>query len=458
MSYEAFDAVVLAPCGFHLDPRHEYWVRSIQDFGFQTLRMEVLEDVHDVSVSRLLEYDSGLLTICSNRKVSDSTLLAQSGVAELPADSLLGKFLKARLARMLYAIRHDQLLTLNPRLVIANDLFGLLLANGLWGKSNCTIIYDAQEVFTDSYDVLGGKSFSENERRAWIEIESSACGRANLISTVSPGIAELYSSRHGVKCEVLPNYVPLGNAVNKVIEPQKLPLRFVLIGRADPRRGLEELIKSWDFPESIATVDLIMPITQQRKKLEALSEKTERVHCGPNFLAPVKPNEMVMALSKYDVGILPYNYPFPYSHASPNKFGEYIAAGLLVLANEQPFVAMQVAEHSLGKVFDWSIEGDFARSVIELTNISDFANAKSAVRVAALSALNWQSAGEGVWRFVQKLEPARNLDAELPEGQPPFRLIVTDPAQWWERRYWYIKRGALSIAKKAWVYLQNRRF
>ena len=150
MSYEAFDAVVLAPCGFHLDPRHEYWAKSIHDFGFQTLRMEVLEDVRHVSVSRLLEYDSGLLTICSNRKVSDSTLLAQSGVAELPADSLLGKFLKARLARMLYAIRHDQLLTLNPRLVIANDLFGLLLAIGLWGKSNCTIIYDAQEVFTDS--------------------------------------------------------------------------------------------------------------------------------------------------------------------------------------------------------------------------------------------------------------------------------------------------------------------
>jgi hypothetical protein len=171
--------------------------------------MEVLEDVHDVSVSRLLEYDSGLLTICSNRKARNSTLLSQAGVEELPADSLLGRFLKARLARMIYGIRHDQLLTLNPRLVIANDLFGLLLANALWGKSDCTIIYDAQEVFTDSYDVLGGNSFSEDERRAWIEIESSACGRANLITTVSPGIAELYLSRHGVSCDILPNYVPL---------------------------------------------------------------------------------------------------------------------------------------------------------------------------------------------------------------------------------------------------------
>lgn len=457
MSFEAFDAVVLAPCSFHLDPRHEYWAKSIQEFGFKTLRMEVLEEVHDVSVSRLLKYDSGLLTICSNRKEQNSTLLAQSEVEELPADSLLGKFLKARIARMLYGIRHDQLLTLNPRLVIANDFFGLFLANALWGTSNCTIIYDAQEVFTDSYDVLGGNSFSETERRAWIEIESSACSRANLITTVSPGIAELYLSRHGVKCEVLPNYVPLDNAVNQVIERQKLPLKFVLIGRADPRRGLEELIKSWDFPDSIATLDLIMPITQQRKKLEALSKKTQRVHCGPNFLAPVKPNEMVMALSKYDVGILPYNYPFPYSHASPNKFGEYIAAGLLVLANEQPFVASQVAKHSLGKVFDWSIEGDFARSVIELSKVSDFASAKNNVRIAARSTLNWQSAGESVWRFIQKIEPTRSFDARLTEGKAPFRVLVTDPAEWWERCYWYTRRGALSIARKAWVYLQNRR-
>jgi hypothetical protein len=61
-----FDAVVLAPCRFHLDPRHEYWARSLEDFGFHTLRMEVLEEVSDASCGRLLRFQDGLLTALSS--------------------------------------------------------------------------------------------------------------------------------------------------------------------------------------------------------------------------------------------------------------------------------------------------------------------------------------------------------------------------------------------------------
>ena len=69
-----FDAVVLAPCEFHLDPRHEYWANSLEAIGFKTLRMEVLESTNNMSQARKVAYSQGLLTMASNRLVRDKDI------------------------------------------------------------------------------------------------------------------------------------------------------------------------------------------------------------------------------------------------------------------------------------------------------------------------------------------------------------------------------------------------
>jgi glycosyltransferase involved in cell wall biosynthesis len=447
----AFDAVVLSPCGFHLDPRHEYWASSLEASGFQTLRMEVLEEVNEISCGRLLRFQDGLLTVGSNRKRSHRDFLLPIDINAIPSRSPLGNFIKSRLVRMLHAVSHDLLVGLKPTLVVANDLLGAVLAQALWGGSDCKIIYDAQEVFTDSYDVIGGPVFTDKERRAWIDLESLVCKRSDLVVTISPGIAQLYQSRHGVTCEVLPNYVPLDKAETNKSDLKHHPTRFVLIGRADPHRGLEQLVDSWDFPETLATLDLIMPVTPQRQRLEAHSSQVQRKHSGPKFVAGVSPEQMITSLSFYDIGILPYDYPYPYSYASPNKFGEYIAAGLAVLANDQPFVAQQIESYSIGRVFSWKKPGDFIRGVEYLAHPDRHLDFVQKVATAFKMSLNWEVAGAEVWRFIEDATTKESRDLDRKDLNSSDVFEHSDRASILEKSRWYCRKHFYVFARKVWT-------
>jgi len=280
---------------------------------------------------------------------------------------------------------------------------GLIVACALWNRTETIIVYDAQEVFTESYEVLGGPQLSDSEKSAWIAFESELCKQANLVVTISPGIAELYQERHETNCLVLPNFVPQ----SRVADPPQVgtagPARFVFIGRAEPLRGLEEIITQWDVPSTIATCDLIMPFTPQRKRFEALSSRITRRFDGPNFRSPVAPDQMIGTLCKYDVGILPYRYSYPYSHASPNKFGEYMAAGLALIANDQHYVRTLIEEHQLGLIFDWNQSGEFVEAVNQISQADRLRTHRNNVKIAARSHLNWDQAGNDVWKFLKDI-------------------------------------------------------
>ena len=331
------------------------------------------------------------------------------------------------------------------------------MAQAIWGLSETAIIYDAQEIFTESYDVIGGPRFTSSERAAWIDFESYICSKSNLVVTISPGVRDLYESRHGTSCEVLPNFVPLNQHVNQEYEPEKMPKRFVLIGRADPNRGLEELVTCWDFPREIATLDLIMPFTQQRQKLVMLSSKVERVHSGPSFLPPVRPEEMIKVLSKYDVGILPYNYLYPYSHASPNKFGEYIAAGLALLANDQAFVSQMVTTYSLGRVFDWSKSGDFGNCVRALSNSSELKSTRDNVNSASNKVLNWDMAGVPVWSYLRGIVRSQISSAQSVEPIKQKGFQIVEASRRHEFARWYLRKAVLRLAKRFFLFTQKFR-
>jgi hypothetical protein len=106
---------------------------------------------------------------------------------------------------------------------------------------------------------------------------------------------------------------------------------------------------------------------------------------------------MIDTLSSYDIGILPYKYRYPYSHASPNKFGDYLAAGLPVLANNQEFVTEVVLSHEVGRVFDWSVDGSFESGVLGLADRALLDSLQQNVLVHTSESLNWDNRVEEFW-------------------------------------------------------------
>jgi hypothetical protein len=65
----------------------------------------------------------------------------------------------------------------------------------------------------------------------------------------------------------------------------------------------------------------------------------------------VPPEEIVSTLVKYDIGIsvIP-SQPLSYKYSLPNKFFEYIAAGLAVVIGPSPEMARFVQRYDLGAI------------------------------------------------------------------------------------------------------------
>jgi glycosyltransferase involved in cell wall biosynthesis len=356
-------AVVLAPCPFDLDPRHGYWTASLRRSGYEVIELEVVDRPGNWRNTAERRWTAGRVSVyCSSASVT------RRGFAEklddIPVESSTGQYLHGQFRRVAMAVELASEIVNAAAVLVANDLSGAIAALNSVDNSRVRILYDAQEIFTDSYDLLAGEPLTPAERRAWVEIESNVVRSVDQVVTVSPGIAALYLERHGRQPHVLPNFAPLEKFRERHNSEAQLPTRFVFLGRADPHRGLEELVEQWDFDPALATLDLFIPHSAAMKSLVRHSAHVQRQFAGPVFRNSVRPSEIVETLREYDVGVLPYAYPPPYDNASPNKFGEYVAAGLPVIANRQPFVANLIERLGIGTVFNWSNQGEFHAAVL----------------------------------------------------------------------------------------------
>lgn len=355
-------AVVVAPCPFEADPRHGYWSATLRKFGFDVLEIEIVERPKSWrSVSE--RYQSGDRVSLFSAVPSHSRSVLVEMTRNISCESSTGHYLKGQFLRIFSAIELAVDVIETADLVIANDLVSAVAILNNVKLDDARLIYDAQEVFTDSYDLLAGEPLTDNERFGWRSLESHVVSLVDEVVTVSPGIADLYLRRHGRKPLIIPNYVPQERFQYLKRSSDSKPVEFVFLGRADPHRGLEELIDNWDFDPSVVTLDLYIPNGTGLDELKRRSAGIHREFTGPIFREAVPPHQIVNTLSNYDVGILPYSYPPPYDHASPNKFGEYVAAGLPILANRQPFTAEVIQRLEIGTVFEWNKPGDFRFAV-----------------------------------------------------------------------------------------------
>lgn len=417
------NVLILAPTKFEADPRHEDWAVSFVENGYDVSLFEFIGinpyPVSNQNKKRLgfkserREYESWEL-ISSEASIAFANEVANSFAINsskpVLATEVLGKFMNElnsknsfthdyylqQFLRMFAAVQNALLDFENPpEIVIANDLISAFSSLGVLG-SQTKVFYDAQEIFTEMiFDTVTGP-ISNREREFWVDLETSLCKLVSSVVTVSPGIAELYQVRHQTTCHVIPNFqrIPNGNeGTEKTLKilSHNDPVKFVYMGGAAAHRGIDELIANWNISSTDGNLSLYIPDSgparQLRDNLETKISKNPGISI--TWEAPVHESAMRSTLRTYDVGIIPYNYPYPYSHCSPNKLGQYISEGLAVLANEQPFVAGVVREHDIGRVFDWNLPGSFDSESKKMINRENLGDQMRNSRNAFVTAVNW---------------------------------------------------------------------
>jgi glycosyltransferase involved in cell wall biosynthesis len=135
----------------------------------------------------------------------------------------------------------------------------------------------------------------------------------------------------------------------KKTDPNKICL--VSHGPASQARRTDLLIQSLALSDKQYELHLI--ITNHRS---AYSEKLRKLAkaIAPNrvfFHHPCSPSEIVDKISMYDVGFYPL-YPTNYNNliALPNKFFEFIAAGLAVCIGPSPSMAEIIEQYNCGLI------------------------------------------------------------------------------------------------------------
>lgn len=342
--------------------------------------------------------------LCGDRltvKVDRSAVLIDDSI---PVVTSTGRFIRSSDAVVVGGLAIVKSMGFVPCLIVANDLYAGRGAVREWPDS--TVVYDAHESFVASLDMLDTQPMSTDERRYWMAAEREVMLDSSVNVTVSPGLASYHEQIIGVKSRVVPNFYP--RIVGRTSEESRSgPVRFVFVGRVDPYRGIECLIGSWDVNPSVATLDVYIPDGPGRRSLERLAV------AGPGrarFRDAVNPAMIIDTVASYDVGVIPYDYPHPYSEASPNKFGEYLAAGVAVMANRQGFTTDVIEGFGLGEIFDWRDEQSFDLAVQRLSARDHVMEIRRRVKHAFESELNWDVAVRAVIAELEMVCPFDGSD------------------------------------------------
>jgi glycosyltransferase involved in cell wall biosynthesis len=302
--------------------------------------------------------------------------------------------------------------TEHQRVILAEDFPSAMAALLLDSRFGSSIVYDAHEMYVEAINLMNPGVTDEflqllriSEARVWEKVD--------VLATVSPGIADIMSEAAGNReVLVIPNFASITRVVTPSRRGPEESTRFAFFGGAAPHRNVDVLAANWPSGPGEATLSLYMPRSSWADEVAKEADSNPNVSVCP----PVAPGELVSEMSQYDFGVIPYAYPFPYNHASPNKFGEYLAAGLPILAHPQEFTASLIMNYQLGHVCDFT-DATKLHTAIRNTCRIDREPLRSRVQVAFRGELNWEAV------VISLVDAVRNLILGSRLGSPPACLI-----------------------------------
>ncbi len=228
--------------------------------------------------------------------------------------------------------------------IAVHDLRLLPVALAIRGRRG-RVFFDAREYYARHYEDLlwwrlTYQRFNRDLCRRYLR-------RADVVATVSPGLATEYRREFGTACEVMPSLPAPLDLVPQPVAPDRV--RLVHHGLASPSRRLEGMILMVDHLPERFTLDLILVPADPAylEKLRRLCATRPRVR----LLPPLPFAQLVAATNTYDVGVfLVPPVSFNLRFALPNKFFEFVQARLMIAIGPSVDMARYVREHDLGVV------------------------------------------------------------------------------------------------------------
>lgn len=286
-------------------------------------------------------------------------------------------------------------------LVIAND-FNSLPFVSRFVKKNTRILLDAHEYY---FDEMNSRIRSRIFRpyRTWVA--KQYLPNVSSMTTVSPGIADLYKKEFNQLEVKLVRNIPMRNEI-AFQRHYGSKIELIHHGIAVKGRGLEHLIELMTIAPQNITLTLMLvdvdPIFF--KRLTSLAHKSG---AKVNFVAPVPTEKIVEEISRYDMGI--YLIP-PNSinnlYSLPNKFFEFIHAGLGIISGPATEISAIINAYSIGFTVE-KFDSKLINKKFKLLDREKVEQFRSNSRNAS-NFFSWQSESKTLLREVLKLTSLDN--------------------------------------------------
>lgn len=277
----------------------------------------------------------------------------------------------------------------NTDIYYCNDFNTLIAGYYASRKKRAKLIYDSHELWSER---AGSRNNLYMRIKRVIEyfLEWLFIRRCDLVITVSNGIADELVSRYSInKPLVIRNLdikkeLPEKDTINKIRQSLNIPEGCILIvyqGVLSNERGIPELI------DSIALLPdkyhlLLMGWNQCN-----ISLNNERIH----YIGAVNESNLHKYSSIADIGIHPMKSVNILNHilAFPNKFSQYLNAGIAVLLYDSPESRSIIDECKCGLTLIEIEAGYIAERIQYIMDNNDLQAMKQNARKCFIKHYNW---------------------------------------------------------------------
>lgn len=280
-------------------------------------------------------------------------------------------------------------------LVVANDYFTAPFAERIARQRNIDFVVDVHEYSVEQFsfknDTIAAERWRNFERPYIDALQRNIFPKAMSITTVCDGISKLLSRDYP---ELAPPQI-----VRSVPQYREMPFRptggkIVILyhGLAVPTRGLEAAISTVKHlrPEFALQLRLIGS-ESYLSELKALARRTG-VDDRVEFLPAVSLSDLIACANSADIGyVVLENFGPQRQFTLPNKFFEYVMAGLAVVASDFSELRRHIDIYGFGVTIDG----------MEPESIAARINALRPVEIDALKRKSLAAARELCWEVEQ---------------------------------------------------------
>lgn len=293
---------------------------------------------------------------------------------------------------------------------LANDWQMLPIVCQLAKQQRVPYVYDTHELAVHEY--AHRRIWSLFQRPLIAAVERAGFARAALTSCVSPGIADFLHSYYGLSQRpMVVRNLPYYEA--HPLRPCGETIEVLYHGVVSPGRGLEacvESVASWK-PEFRLT---IRGPASDSYRAELLGRaKAAGVDGRIVFAPPVPMVALVSEAARFDIGLfaLP-DHSKQNVLALPNKFFEYMMAGLALCVSDLPEMSALLRQHDLGRLIPTVAPAAIATAINGFDRAAIEHHKARALEAARI--LNWEIEGE---RFFAAVAEASSRSRALLAAQ-----------------------------------------